>query len=83
MKKVRMIVSAAVVFAVVGSALAFNTAKGNGNLFCNTSGGSNCPTISQYVIDNTQPSNNLWCGRSGSADCAVTDANTKAKFANE
>jgi len=80
MKKVKMIVTAAAIFAVVGSALAFKTTTNQGNIACIAGGSTGtCPSTLDY---NTSTSGILFlhCGAAGStADCNTTST-TQVNF---
>jgi hypothetical protein len=68
MKRIKMALTAIAVVGLVSGALAFKSAKGNGNLFCNATVGSTCPTTADYVVVAPLGSDSF-CGVAGSADC--------------
>jgi hypothetical protein len=78
MKKVRMIVSAVAIFAVVGSALAFK-AKGDGNLFCKD-GSSRACIFQDYIAQGGTNSVELQCAATAQACNANTTTNTRVVF---
>ena len=75
MKKVRMIVSAVAVFAVVGSALAFKAKSfGEGNVFCSSNACTNQPLTSTIAIND--PSGAITDPCSGGDVFIAGDCNT-------
>jgi hypothetical protein len=72
MKKVRMIVSAVAIFAVVGSALAFKSHKTSGLFFCNVNANqaATCSDqVTKYII-NTSTGSAAFCNNgAGGTDC--------------
>jgi len=74
MKKVKMIVSAALVFAVVGSALAFKPHTLNGSLYCRAlaSGTGACPTDQKFSVNSNGTGTDMYCRPTGdTGDCAT------------
>jgi len=78
MKKVRMIVSAVAVFAIVGSALAFSGHK-NGAYLCQSSSGT-CTSTTKYKID-TQNGTSMFCN-DGAGGSSCTTSRTVVQDAN-
>ena len=71
MKKVRMILSAVAVFAIVGSALAFKTQMYSGTLKCKSSSAGTCPTsTTRYIqVGITDPQGvDLFCNSGNEQD---------------
>jgi len=61
MQKVKMLLSAVAILSVVGGALAFKPARGNGQLFCSPGAGQACSTTADFNIVTTG-GQNLECG---------------------
>jgi len=51
MKRAKSITAALVIFAFVGSALAFKAHFGTGTLYCTSTQGATCPQIANYDPD--------------------------------